>query len=76
MSANRTLRYFAAHIRHLPHLTPKEKGVLLRRIRSVTLGKIGLKYEVTEGRIRQIEKVALKKVKSKSFQQTLFKLHK
>lgn len=74
MRANRTLRYFAAHIRRLPHLTPREKGVLLKRIRSVTLEKIGLKYHVTEGRIRQIEKRAIGKVKNKSYQQALFEL--
>jgi len=74
MRANRTLRYFTAHIRKLPHLTSKEKDVLVRRLRKVTLEKIGKSYEVTEGRIRQIEKIAIKKVRSKHFQQALFEL--
>ena len=72
MRANRTLRYFTAHIRKLPHLTSKEKDVLVRRLRKVTLEKIGKSYEVTEGRIRQIEKIAIKKVRSKHYQQALF----
>lgn len=74
MRANRTLRYFTAHIRKLPHLTSKEKDVLVRRLRKVTLEKIGILFDVTEGRIRQIEKVAIKKVRSKHFQQALFEL--
>ncbi|OGM59949.1 hypothetical protein A3A75_00015 [Candidatus Woesebacteria bacterium RIFCSPLOWO2_01_FULL_39_10] len=74
MRANRTLRYFTAHIRKLPHLTSKEKDVLARRLRKVTLEKIGILFDVTEGRIRQIEKVAIKKVRSKHFQQALFEL--
>ncbi len=74
MRANRTLRYFTAHIRKLPHLTSKEKDVLVRRLRKVTLERIGKSFEVTEGRIRQIEKGAIKKVKSRYYQQALFEL--
>jgi DNA-directed RNA polymerase sigma subunit (sigma70/sigma32) len=72
MRANRTLRHFAAHIRKLPHLSIKEKDVLIRRLKTTTLERIGLKYDVTEARIRQIEKKALKKVRSRSYQQKLF----
>ena len=50
----------------------KEKDVLIRRLRSLTLEKIGLKLGVTEARIRQIEKKALKKIATKSYQQKLF----
>ncbi|OGM57107.1 hypothetical protein A2955_02005 [Candidatus Woesebacteria bacterium RIFCSPLOWO2_01_FULL_37_19] len=73
MRANRTVRYFAAHIRRLPQLTSKEKEVLTRRLKTTTLQKIGEGYKLTEGRIRQIEKQALKKIKSKIYQQILFK---
>ncbi|OGM14882.1 hypothetical protein A3A76_02020 [Candidatus Woesebacteria bacterium RIFCSPLOWO2_01_FULL_39_23] len=72
MRANRTIRFFSAHIRKLPHLSVKEKKVLVKRLRRITLEKIGKKYGVTEGRIRQIEKKALQKVKSKYYQQRLF----
>lgn len=73
MRANRTVRYFSAYIKTLPHLTSKERTVLLRRLKQVTLEKIGEKFSVTEGRVRQIEKVAIKKMKSKKIQQSLFK---
>lgn len=72
MRANRTIRYFIAHLKNLPHLTSKEKDVLIKRLKSFTLEKIGANYSITEGRIRQIEKNALRKVKSKSVQQRLF----
>lgn len=71
MLANRTLSCFAAHIRNLPHLTTREKEVLVGRIGCVTLEKIGSKFTLTEGRIRQIERGALKKVDSKFVQQEL-----
>ena len=73
MRGNRTFRYFSAHILNLPHLSSKEKDVLIRRLKTITLENIGKKYQVTEGRIRQIEREALRKVKSKSYQQRLFK---
>jgi DNA-directed RNA polymerase sigma subunit (sigma70/sigma32) len=72
MRANRTLRYFAAHIKKLPFLTFREKYVLQKRSRGETLEKIGLKFSVTEARIRQIEKEAIKKIKSGTYQQKLF----
>jgi DNA-directed RNA polymerase sigma subunit (sigma70/sigma32) len=73
MRANRTIRYFAAHIRRLPHLTVKEKDIIIQRLRSVTLEKIGNDYNVTEARIRQIEKAAIFKIKLKAYQLRLFK---
>ena len=73
MRGNRTIRYFSAHILKLPHLSSKEKEVLIRRLKTITLNNIGKKYGVTEGRIRQIERNALKRLKSKSYQQKLFK---
>lgn len=73
MRANRTIRYFAAHINKLPQLTAKEKEVLISRLKMTTLENTGSRYHVTEGRIRQIEKGALTKIRSKIYQQKLFK---
>lgn len=72
MRGNRTRRYFTRFIHHLPQLTEREKEVLVRRLSSATLQKVGENYRVTEARVRQIEKKALKKVKSKNYQQKLF----
>lgn len=76
MRANRTIRYFAAHIKKLPQLTSKEKEVLIHRLKMITLEKTGLNYNLTEGRIRQIEKNALAKIRTKIYQQKLFKSEK
>ena len=73
MRANRTRRYFAAHIKKFPHLTVREKGVLIRRLKAITLERIGERYGVTEARIRQIEKEAISKIKLKGYQLKLFK---
>ena len=73
MRANRTIRYFAAHIRRLPNLSLKEKDIVVRRLRSVTLEEIGNSYNVTEARIRQLEKTAIFKIKLKAYQLRLFK---
>lgn len=72
MRTNKTLRFLSAYIRNLPHITDKERFVLLKRLRSVTLEKIGLNFGVTEGRVRQIEKEAIGKVKRGLYQQKLF----
>ena len=73
MRSNRTLYYFGKFIRQLPHLSIREKEVIICRLRNTTLEKIGQKLGLTEGRIRQIEKQALLKVKSKKQQLQLFK---
>lgn len=72
MRANRSVRFFIAQTKKLPQLTLKEKGVVIARLKRKTLDTIGLKYGVTEGRIRQIEKSALNKFKSKLYQLKLF----
>ena len=76
MRANRTLRYFTAHIKKLPHLTSREKEVLVKRLRARTLEGIGKKFNLTEGRVRQIEKKAIAKIRSKNYQQILFNYKK
>jgi DNA-directed RNA polymerase sigma subunit (sigma70/sigma32) len=72
MRSNRTVNYFAFFIKNIPDLTGKERTVLLSRLRKKTLEAIGGKYNVTEGRVRQIEKYAIGKIKSKSHQLALF----
>lgn len=73
MTANRTWRYFSNYVDKLPQISAKEKDVLLSRLRKVTLSQIGKKYHVTEGRIRQIEKLAIAKIMHRVYQQKLFK---
>lgn len=73
MTPNRTLRYFSFFIKKIPDLTGKERKVLLARLRKKTLEVIGKSFNVTEGRIRQIERKAIGKIKSKSHQLNLFK---
>lgn len=72
MKGNRTLRYFSGYIKKLPQLSFKEKYILRKRSRGKTLEELGKKFEVTEGRIRQIERVAIVKIKNKIYQQKLF----
>jgi len=59
--STQTLRYFKSTILNSKELTRKEKDVLIRRLTSKTLKKIGRKYHLTGERIRQIEKGALAK---------------
>jgi DNA-directed RNA polymerase sigma subunit (sigma70/sigma32) len=76
MRDNRTRSFFTARISKLPQLTDREKYILIERLCTTTLEKIGSEYNLTEARIRQIEKIALEKVKAKSYQQLLLKLPK
>jgi DNA-directed RNA polymerase sigma subunit (sigma70/sigma32) len=73
MRGNRTIRYFSYFVKRIPQLTNKEKFVLRSRLKKVTLEDLGSEFEVTEGRIRQIEKSAITKIKSKIYQMSLFK---
>ena len=73
MRSNKTLSYFTAHIRKYPHLSVKEKEILIFRLKKRTLVNIGEKFGVTEARIRQIERIAIRKIKSKMIQLALFK---
>ncbi len=72
MRGNRTLRHFTAYIKRLPFLSLKEKYILSKRAQGLTLEKIGKKFGVTEGRIRQIEKKAISKIKIGVYQLKLF----
>jgi DNA-directed RNA polymerase sigma subunit (sigma70/sigma32) len=72
MRGNRTLRYFSKYIKFLPQLSFKERYVLKKRLRMITLESIGEKFSVTESRIRQIERLALIKLKKKIYQPKLF----
>jgi len=71
--SNKTLKYFAQYVRKIPDLDGREKQVVLRRLKRNTLEGIGKSWGLTEGRIRQIEKSALTKIKSTSRQLALFK---
>jgi len=71
--SNKTLKYFSHFIQKIPDLSGKEKVVMLGRLRKKTLSFIGKSFGVTEGRIRQIEKSGIKKIRSKSHQLALFK---
>jgi len=71
--SNKTIRYFSVFIKKIPDLSGKERKVLLGRLRKRTLTKIGKAFGVTEGRIRQIEKKAIGKIRSKHHQLALFK---
>lgn len=73
MRGNRTVRYFSYFLKTVPQLTQKEKTILINRLKEKTLREIGINYNVTEGRIRQIEKGAIQKIKNKIYQMTLFK---
>ena len=76
MFSNRTLRFFTFFIKNTPDLTGKEKDVLLKRLKTETLEKTGKFFNLTEGRVRQIERSALDKIRSKTHQLTLFKKSK
>lgn len=69
---NQTIGYFINWVINSNRLNPKEEDVIIRRLKRNKLRKIGRKYKVTYERIRQIEKVALKKLSSKIFQEKLF----
>ena len=72
MRSNKTLRYFSKLIRNIPDLSGKERKVLLGRLRKKTHALIGHTFDVTEGRVRQIEKKAIGKIRSKKHQLNLF----
>jgi DNA-directed RNA polymerase sigma subunit (sigma70/sigma32) len=71
--SNQTLKYFSRFIKRFPHLTGREREVLLKRLNVNSLEKIGKSYNVTEARVRQIERSAILKIKSKAQQLALFK---
>ena len=73
MRSNQTLNYFSSFILGISDLSGKERKVLFKRLQKITHSKIGKNWDVTEGRIRQIEKVALGKLDSKTRQLALFK---
>ena len=73
MRSNKTLKYFSSFVRSAPNLTGKEKEVVVKRLNKKTLQGIGEAWGLTEARIRQIESVAIRKLKSESKQLALFK---
>lgn len=73
MRSNQTVKYFASFIKSTHELTGRERKVLIKRLKSISLERVGNKFAITEARVRQIEKIALKKIKSKTRQLILFK---
>ncbi|OGM31532.1 hypothetical protein A2803_02235 [Candidatus Woesebacteria bacterium RIFCSPHIGHO2_01_FULL_44_21] len=73
MRSNKTLEYFSWYIKKFSDLNSRERVVLLSRLAESTHVAIGNKWNVTEGRVRQIEKAAIGKIKSKTHQLALFK---
>lgn len=71
---NQTVEYFLRLITGSRRLTSKEEDVLVRRLRRKKLKTIGRRYKVSDEWIRQIEQKALKKLRSKIFQEKLFKI--
>ena len=69
---NRTLAYFINFVKKTHRLKPKEADILSLRLRRKKLRSIGRKYKVSYERIRQIEKISLIKLSSKSYQEKLF----
>jgi DNA-directed RNA polymerase sigma subunit (sigma70/sigma32) len=69
---NQTVAYFRTLIKSSLKLNPKEKDILVERLRRKTLKKIGRRYKVSGEWIRQIEKKALIKLMKKIYQMLLF----
>jgi len=69
--SSQSLDYFVTVINQAKNLTKKEKDILVRRLHKITLKKIGKRYKVTDERIRQIEKEALRKLGNKKISQLL-----
>lgn len=69
---NRTLAYFTDFVKKTNRLKPKEADILALRLKRKKLKSIGRKYKVSYERIRQIEKISLKKLKSEFYQERLF----
>jgi DNA-directed RNA polymerase sigma subunit (sigma70/sigma32) len=73
MRSNQTIKYFSRFILRFPQLSGREKEILLKRLTIKSLEQIGESYNVTEARVRQIEKKALEKIKNKAQQLSLFR---
>lgn len=72
MIANQTVKHFISFINKFSLLNEKERLILRQRLEEKTLKKIGRKFKVSAERIRQIEQVAIAKLKQKYRQLALF----
>ncbi|OGG05075.1 hypothetical protein A2Z33_07390 [Candidatus Gottesmanbacteria bacterium RBG_16_52_11] len=70
--SSETQTQLAALIRRSRELDSREKDILIRRLRTETLSRIGRRYKITGERIRQIENSALDKLFGKTTQLHLF----
>ena len=73
MVSNKTVIYFSSSLKNLAELSGREKDILVNRLKGQTLEKIGADFELSEARIRQIEKSAITKLRNKFKQLALFK---
>jgi len=70
--ASKSEDYFISIIVNSKNLNKKEKDILVRRLKGITLHKIGRRYKKTAERIRQIEEASLEKIRKKISQLLLF----
>ena len=70
--SNKTVGYFASVVATAKELTPRERDILLSRLKRSKLKKIAKHYHITPERVRQIEQTALKKIIQKKAQLLLF----
>lgn len=69
---SRSEEYFISIVVSSKNLNKKEKDIVVKRIRGMTLRRIGRRYRLTAERIRQIEEEALTKLSKKISQLLLF----
>ena len=60
--------YFISFIQNARELSRKEKEILVKRLQTQKLKRIGRKYRATAERIRQIEKEAFSQFRKKLLQ--------
>lgn len=70
--SNKTVWYFIEFIKNSDKLNPKEKDILINRVKGKSLSQIGKKFKLTGERIRQKEEVAILKLMKKIYQMILF----
>lgn len=70
--SNQTINYFIHSIVLSRKLNSKEEYILKGRLCKKKLRQLGKELRLSNERIRQIEKVSLTKLQSKTFQENLF----
>lgn len=70
--SSQTISHFISIVKNARELDKKEKNILIKRLKGVTLKNLGKKYKVSDERIRQIEQKSLQKLIKKMCQLMLF----